>query len=69
MTETVIAAMKRLNVTYRMVEPDIVLNDATQLLTQHLVQGRDAPEVIDDLEQLFKKYYDELCLKQGPQDD
>jgi len=36
---------------------DVLLNETSSLMTQHIVQGRDAVEVIDDLETLFDQHY------------
>ena len=55
--ETVIGAVKRLAATYPMVDREKMLHETAALMTQHMVQGRPAPEVIDDLEQLFKRHY------------
>ena len=56
--ESVIAAVKRLSATYHMLDKDKMLNDTSLLVTQHLVQGRDAVEVIDELEAVFRRYYE-----------
>jgi hypothetical protein len=55
--ESVIAAVKRLAATYPMLNKDTMLHDTSGLVTQHLVQGRDAMEVIDELEELFRQRY------------
>ncbi|HEY0635945.1 MAG TPA: hypothetical protein VGE00_11235, partial [Gammaproteobacteria bacterium] len=55
--ETVIGAVKRLSATYPMVDRDKMLHETAGLMTQHMVQGRPAPEVIDELEQLFARHY------------
>ena len=41
-----------------MLDTDGLLNETSSLMTQFMLQGRDASEVIDDLEQLFKDHYD-----------
>lgn len=51
--ETVVAAMKRLRETYPMLDPEQLLNEASGLMSAHMLQGRPANEVIDELEQLF----------------
>jgi len=58
--ESVVLAMRRLSETYFMVDKDTIFNEASSLMTQHILQGRDGVEVIDELEVLFKKNYDEL---------
>lgn len=55
--ETVIGAIKRLAATYPMVDRSKMLHETAGLMTQHMVQGRAAVEVIDELEQLFAHHY------------
>ncbi len=57
--ESVVLAIRRLSDTYFMLDKDNILNEASSLMSQHILQGREAIEVIDELEVLFKKYYDE----------
>jgi hypothetical protein len=40
-----------------MVDREKMLHEIAALMTQHMVQGRPAPEVIDDLERLFAHHY------------
>lgn len=54
--ETVIAAMKRLRRSYPELDAGALLNDASLLMSAHLVQGRPAPQVIDELEALFTRH-------------
>ena len=65
--ETVIAAMRRLSDTYPMLNKDTLLNETASLVSQNLLQGRAAVEVIDELEVIFSKQYEILIeeLKQG----
>ena len=58
--ETVVAAIKRLSATYPMLDKVKVLNETSALMSQHIIQGRPAMDVIDELEQLFRRYYDEF---------
>jgi len=55
--ENVVAAIKRLSATYPMLDKGKVFNDASSLMSQHIIQGREAVEVIDELEALFKQEY------------
>lgn len=55
--ETVIAAIKRLSRTYEMLDRGPMLNETSALMSAHVIQGRAAPEVIDELESLFARYY------------
>lgn len=56
--ESVVAGMQRLTKTYFMIEKDELLHQATDLMTSHLLKGRPAKDVIDDLEQLFSDKYE-----------
>lgn len=55
--ETVVGAMKRLSATYPMVDTGTLLNEASSLMAQHLLQGREVGEVIDELEELFAQRF------------
>ncbi|MEN8169580.1 MAG: Crp/Fnr family transcriptional regulator [Pseudomonadota bacterium] len=55
--ETVVAAMKRLRDTYLMLDHSKMLHEASGLMGEHMMQGRPAPEVIDELELMFVRYY------------
>jgi hypothetical protein len=56
--ETVIKAIRRLGATYPMVDRSKMLNETSVLMTQHMIHGRDAVEVIDELEILFRRHYE-----------
>ena len=56
--ESVIGAIKRLSATFPMVNKDNILNETSSLVSQHIVQGRDAVEVIDELEIIFQRHYE-----------
>ena len=58
--ESVVAAIKRLSATYSMLETPRLLNETSALMTQHVMQGKKAPVIIDELEALFLKFYEEL---------
>lgn len=55
--ERVIAAIKRLSNTYFMLDAGRLLHETSALVTAHILQGRAAAEVIDDLERLFHDHY------------
>jgi hypothetical protein len=63
--ERVVAAVKRLSKTYFMLDKKQMLSATSELVTQHVLQGRDAVEVIDELESLFREQYRQL--KKGGQ--
>jgi len=67
-TETVVGAIKRLKTTYHMVESMKVFSDASALMTEHMVKGRDVIEVIDEMEVLFEDAYKELLSEQEKQE-
>ncbi len=41
-----------------MLDKDKILTETSSLMTQHVVQGRDVVEVIDELELVFERHYD-----------
>ena len=55
--ETVMAALKRLSRIYPMLDKSKLLHETTALMAQHLMQGREAAEVIDECEQVFQRRY------------
>jgi len=61
--ERVIAALKRLSKTYHMLSKNKTLGMTSTLMTQHIMQRREASEVIAELEQVFQEEYE--ALKQG----
>ncbi|MBL1277212.1 MAG: Crp/Fnr family transcriptional regulator [Ectothiorhodospiraceae bacterium] len=62
--ESVVAAIKRLSASYPMLDRPELLNETSTLMTQHIMQGRDINEVIDELEALFARFYNELLQEQ-----
>lgn len=58
--ESVVQAIKRLSRVYHMIDRATLLNETSNLMTQHVMQGRAAVEVIDDLEALFAERYHKL---------
>ncbi|MDX1593797.1 MAG: Crp/Fnr family transcriptional regulator [Gammaproteobacteria bacterium] len=63
--ESVIAALKRLRATYPMLEAAPLLDAATGLLAAHVLHGREAEEVIDELERLFADAYAGRAARSG----
>lgn len=57
--ETVIAAIKRLKKTYYMLDEGKLLNDTSALMGQHIMQGKEASKVIDELETTFQTQYEQ----------
>ena len=58
--ESIVAAIKRLSASYSMLEKPQLLNETSVLMTQHVMQGRAVNEVVDELEALFARFYQEL---------
>jgi len=61
--ESVIKAIQRLGATYPMVDRGALFNEASTLMTQHIIHGKDAVEVIDQLEMLFRQHFEKLTGK------
>ena len=58
--ETVVGAIKRLKETYPMIDSMSVFSSASELMTDHMVKGRDAIEVIDEMEKIFEEFYSKM---------
>ncbi len=58
--ERVIPALKRLSKTYPMLDKTRMLSATSDLVTQHVLHGRDAAEVIAELERVFQDEYEAL---------
>jgi len=58
--ETVVGAVKRLKLTYPMIGSMTVFSAASSLMTEHMVNGRDVIEVINEMEQLFEESFEKL---------
>ncbi len=56
-TESVVAAMRRLSKTYPMLNKDELLHQASGLMSEHILQGKAAASVVDELETLFADAY------------
>lgn len=55
--ETVAEAIDRLKRSYYMLDTDKLLNDVAALMGKHILQGLEAPVVIDELQLCFQSYY------------
>ena len=58
--ETVVAAIKRLTASYPMLDRDKLFNETSTLMTRHVMQGEAATIIIDELELLFQRKYQQL---------
>jgi len=63
-SETVVGAIKRLSASYEMIDKQTMLHELSGLMAQHMLQGRSACEVIDDIESLYHTRYQILLEKQ-----
>jgi len=61
--ESVVGAIKRLSRSYFMLDRSRMLNDTSSLMGAHVLQGRPATEVIDELEDLFARHYAQYLEK------
>ena len=59
--ESVIAAVKRLSRTYPMLDKSQLFGTTSNLMTQHVLQGRHNQQVIDELEATFQQHYQAYC--------
>ena len=66
--ESVVIAVKRLSATYPMINKDKLLDETSSLVSQNMLQGRDAVEVIDELEVIFKTHY-EIHIEESKQEN
>jgi len=62
--ESVVKAIKRLRETYPMMDRAKILNDTSACMTAHLIHGKPAEAVIDELEALFLRHYQSLSKEQ-----
>lgn len=68
--ESVVAAMKRLTASYPMLDKATLLDAAASLMSAHVLEGRPATDVIDQLERLFRERYEAYCAScQEPQNE
>jgi hypothetical protein len=58
--ESVVRAIKRLVATFPMVDRSNLFNETSSLMTQHVMQGKQACDAIDELEVLFRSEYEKL---------
>lgn len=56
--ESVVAAVRRLSETYYMLERKDMFSDTASLMGAHVMHGRSARDIIDELERSFKGHYE-----------
>jgi hypothetical protein len=62
--ERVVDALKRLSASYPMLEKKQLLDKASTLVAQHIMFGKPAKGVIDEIEKLFVEAYDKFVSEQ-----
>lgn len=58
--ERVVDALKRLSATYPMLDKKKILDKASELVAQHVMFGKPAKQVIDEVEVIFAKAYEKF---------
>lgn len=58
--EKVVHAIKRLRKTYPMLDHSKMLYEVSECMTLHVMQGKPAAEVIDELEGMFRSRFESL---------
>ena len=61
--ETVTKAIRRLVQSYPMLDRRQLMAEASQCMAQHALGGREAAGVIDELEAVFARHYEQLKSK------
>lgn len=56
--ESVIAAIRRLSQGYHMLDKSLMLHETSALMSAHVLHGKPAAEVIDELERLFLTHFE-----------
>jgi hypothetical protein len=58
--ESVVGALKRLSKSYPMLDKTVLLGATSELVATTIMQGSDPAGVIDELEVIFRKHYEQL---------
>ena len=66
--ETVIASIRRLKKTYPMLDTGKLLHETVSFMMQHMIHGRPARDIIDDIEVYFKTEYEAFIKNNHPND-
>ncbi len=62
--ESVVKAIKRLTATYPMLDRGKLLHETSSRMTEHLMHGKPASQVIDELEAVFSTHYQRFKVEQ-----
>lgn len=63
--ESVVKAIKRLMATYPMLDRAKLLHETADYMNQHVMKGRAAGEVIEELEAVFARHYERMKAEGG----
>lgn len=63
--ESVVKAIKRLKTTYPMLDQNKLFHETSQHMTSHMLNGKTAHEVIDELESMFARHYQSYLEELG----
>ena len=63
--ESVVKAVRRLAKTYPMLDSKELFEKTSSFMMQHVVHGRQASEVIDELEHYFRQQYEAFKVRQS----
>ena len=58
--ESMVGGLKRLAKTYPMLDKNVMLKATSELVATNIMTGGDTVEVIDELERIFRKHYEQL---------
>jgi hypothetical protein len=58
--ESIVAGLKRLSQTYPMLDKSEMLGATSDIVASHIMQGTDAVQVIDKLEEIFAAHYRQM---------
>lgn len=61
--ESVVGAIKRLSASYPMLDKAKLFDETSGLMAQHVMHGRAAHDVIDELEILFRQHYERFAAQ------
>lgn len=67
--ESVVGALKRLSASFPMLDKAKLLNETSILVSQHVMQGRDKIEVIEEIEAVFNRHYRRYIGKKEESND
>ncbi len=59
-SESIVAGLKRLAKTYPMLDKSEMLSATSDIVATNIMQGTDAAQVIDELEEIFASHYRQL---------